>query len=51
MKGTGMAFVIAGVAFIASGLAGRRAFIGVGAALFVLGLGLQARHKREGGSQ
>ena len=51
MKGTGMAFVIAGVLFIASGLAGRRAFIGVGAAFFVIGPALQARHKREGGSQ
>jgi hypothetical protein len=47
MKRTpGMAFLIIGVAFLALGASGRRAFLGIGVAFFAIGVAFLARERR-----
>jgi hypothetical protein len=52
MKGKpGIPFLAMGVAFLAIGVSGQRAFLGIGAAFLAIGVALLVRQKRAGGSK
>ena len=45
-----MPFLVVGIAFLALGVAGQRAFLPIGLVFFVLGVVFFARERRAGGS-
>lgn len=49
--GPGVPFLVIGIAFIALGISGQRAFIAIGVAFLALGAALLFRQRRVGGSK
>jgi len=47
----GFPFLIIGIAFLAIGASGRRAFVAIGAAFLAIGVALLVRQKSTGGSK
>ena len=50
-KKSGVPFIVMGLAFLAIGASGQRAFFGIGAAFLAIGLVFVMREKRAGGSK
>jgi hypothetical protein len=47
----GLPFLVMGLAFVAIGASGQRAFLGIGTAFLAIGLVMLMREKRAGGSK